>query len=158
MGRILVAIDPAAVRFAYAVGTPTKLLACGYATSAGQIPHLVPPRPPAAHTYHWLIELPKKYRGFGIAHNDLDRLRRTVFDLQRWAEDRGHTVEMIYPGLWKGNVPKHIHHQRLVRVLDPEELSLLPGTPNPAMDYAHDVYDAVGIYLFHAERTKRGGI
>lgn len=150
--QILVAIDPAAVRFAFAVGTPDALLACAYATGVEDIPHLSEDA-----DYRWLLETPRKYQNFGVAHRDLDRLARTVSGLRRWAEGCGHVVETTYPGAWKGNVPKHIHHQRLLRTLTSAEQALLPDRPRPDMGYSHDVYDAVGIYLFLARRTGRGG-
>lgn len=54
---------------------------------------------------------------------------------------------------WKGNVPKHIHHGRILEKLDPGERGLvdeacaLAGKTN-----AKEVLDAVGVFLYAAQR------
>ncbi len=58
---------------------------------------------------------------------------------------KGKTEFWYQPRQWKGQVDKKIMQQRILRLLWPEELKLVK-------DANHDVFDAVGIGLFHLKR------
>lgn len=148
----LICVDPAVRRLAYAIYHRGVLVACGYCRSAEDIP-LDPARP-----YHWVLEKPRRYDRFSVAHKDLDGLDVKLAGCRRLARGRGDSLEDVRPMEWKANVPKHIHHARLLRVLGKAEASMLGGTPGAAMNYDHDVYDAVGIGLTKLDRVGRGGV
>jgi hypothetical protein len=100
------------------------------------------------------MERPQDYESFGVAHADLDRLRRTLKGIATWARSRHYPVAYTTPHAWKGNVPKTVHHNRLRAALGPDDAPLaLPGEPG----YDHNVADAVGLALFRAGRVGRGG-
>ena len=60
-------------------------------------------------------EWPRKYATSRAAHADLDGLREVVQWVEReysWA-----ATKRVSPGVWKGNVPKHVHHARIASAL-----------------------------------------
>ena len=145
----LISVDPAAwPRFAWAT------LAGGLVTGAGlgAAPSDVPCGPAGRCT--WVMERPMDYVGFGVAHRDLDRLRRTLAGLEAFAVARGDTVAYVTPHQWKGNVPKPVHHRRSLRVLGVGDLKVA-GPDDPGYD--HNVVDALVLGLTRAGRVGRGG-
>lgn len=53
------------------------------------------------------------------------------------------------PARWKGQVPKDIHHARILKKLTDSEKSAIIC---PQKSLLHNVYDAIGIGLFHLGR------
>lgn len=91
----------------------------------------------------WCAEEPQDYKGFGVAHPDLDRLRGVLNRLPPLAKQ-------WHPHAWKGNVPKRIHHQRIIHFLsDGEEMALY--------DHDHNAWDAAALWLWATGRCGRGG-
>ncbi len=143
----VLAVDPAARGFAWALLGPGGLVACGEAASVRDLP----PMPRQVEVF---MERPQDYVAFGVAHDDLDRLRRTLRAIATWAAKAGYAVVYTTPHAWKGNVPKVVHHNRLRGVLGGGDVGVaLPGEPG----YNHNVADAVGLALFRAGRVGRGG-
>ena len=58
----------------------------------------------------------------------------------------------VKPREWKGQVPKDVHHARLVKTLTPEEMAMVERAAPPSL--RHNVLDAVGIgrYWFDLRR------
>jgi hypothetical protein len=56
------------------------------------------------------------------------------------------------PYQWKGQVPKEICHARAIKALSTEELKVVDAGL-PAKSLAHNVLDAVAIYLKHVGRV-----
>ena len=96
----------------------------------------------------WVCEWPKKYDHLRARHENIEELHQVGYAIAR----RHPWDEMYLPGTWKGNVPKNAHHTRINRALTEEERKLMP----PLRE--HDAWDAAGIWLFAAGRTRRGGI
>ena len=145
----LVAVDPAAwPRFAWATLTDGRAVGVGL----GATPSDVPAGP--AGRCVWVMERPMDYVGFGVAHKDLARLRRTLADLDAFARARGDTVEYVTPHQWKGNVPKPVHHRRALSTLGPGDLVV--AGPDKA-GYDHNACDALVLGLTRAGRVGRGG-
>lgn len=142
-GRALF-VDPAATGFSWAIFDTRQLAACG--TS---------PEPHYLGEFDLIVlETPRNYSDFSVAHADLDRLRavvRKVIDLN--PHKRNYT---IYPSDWKGNVPKQIHHQRVLAALTQGEyyLQLDPSSKY----YNHNTADAVALGMYVVGRTGRGGV
>ena len=149
---LLVAVDPAARRFAAALFQDGVLEHVAYYASAPALVRRVGDRPAI-----WLLETPKNLTSFGVAHRDLDRLRKTNSKIAKTARERGETVRQIVPSAWKGNVPKVVSHNRFLAALTEAERKCLPDLPRADMAYAHDLYDAVGIGLVGLGRLGRGG-
>ena len=96
----------------------------------------------------WVCEWPKKYDRLRARHKNIEELHQVGYALARHRPWDG----MYLPGGWKGNVPKRAHHARLRKALTPEELATMP----PLRE--HDAWDAAGIWLYAAGRTRRGGV
>jgi len=59
---------------------------------------------------------------------------------------------------WKGQVPKAIHHERIVKVLSPYERNILDEALSGCPRGNHkEILDAMGIGLYDLGRTRRGG-
>lgn len=83
-------------------------------------------------------EWPRKYKTNSRAHEDINGLREVVAFVEDWGGWL-RTVR-VSPGVWKGQVPKHIHHVRIGASYAPETLARLGwDTLGP------DGKDAVGI-------------
>lgn len=68
------------------------------------------------------------------------------------------TVHLYRPREWKGNVPKSIHHPRLVLALTGTEREIVHSAAHAAgKNNAKEVWDAVGLALFHLGRISRDG-
>jgi hypothetical protein len=68
-------------------------------------------------------------------------LIQTAIRLGVYLEACGTTaVKLVFPGLWKGQVPKDIHNRRVLAKLTPEERSLVPQD--------HNAIDSVGLLLW----------
>jgi hypothetical protein len=68
-------------------------------------------------------------------------------------------VELL-PAEWKGQLPKDVHHARILAGITPEERERIPhcriSAKNPhGID--HNILDAIGLGLFHFSRQGRGG-
>ncbi len=72
------------------------------------------------------------------------------------------TITLAYPGVhittyrprqWKGQVPKSIMTRRIKKKLSPDERARMEL---PGKDLQHNVYDAVGIGMYHERKKRRG--
>lgn len=97
--------------------------------------------------YETVIELPQVYRAARSKGdpNDLIRLAVLVGRLQQLAEVSGSEVTLVQPAAWKGQVPKDVHHKRLMGRLCFEEQEKLEGIHKT---YRHNALDAVGLGLW----------
>ncbi len=112
--------------------------------------------PHAPDRTHIHIEKPQHYGGSKAAlQRDANLLSDLADRVKRELVPLGYTVTLLRPHEWKGNVKKPVHHRRVRRVLSKPEIAVLE-----AEDYGDaqaDVWDAVGLALFGAGRTGRGG-
>lgn len=61
----------------------------------------------------------------------------------------GTRLRLPYPAMWKGQVPKHVHHTRVLRRLDPiSEFRLSSDLKSVAPGKRHNVLDALGLALW----------
>jgi hypothetical protein len=107
---------------------------------------------PALRVEHFISEVPQVYRA-GASKGDPDDLIQLagvvgVFSALFTAT----TYTGVKPREWKGQVPKDVHHARLVKTLTPEELAMVEAAAPPSL--RHNVLDAVGIgrYWFDLQR------
>jgi hypothetical protein len=56
-----------------------------------------------------------------------------------------------YPREWKKQIPKEIHHKRLVKVLSEQELKIWENIEGPSTA-VHNARDAIGLGLYHLGR------
>ena len=101
---------------------------------------------------HFVSEYPQVYRA-GASKGDPDDLLQlasvvAVFTANVVAKD----YLAVRPREWKGQVPKDVHHARLVKALDDHEKLIVEESAPPSL--RHNVLDAVGIgkYWFGLQR------
>lgn len=92
-----------------------------------------------------VIERPQVYRNGKGDPNDLITLAITCGKIEALYRD----VQEVLPNTWKGNVPKDIHHRRILDKLSPRELAVIPFLPATKR---HNMVDAIGIGLWYLYR------
>jgi hypothetical protein len=101
---------------------------------------------------YFISEVPQVYRA-GASKGDPDDLIQLAGVVGVFAQAfRATTHFGVKPREWKGQVPKDVHHARLVKTLTPEELAMVEAAAPPSL--RHNVLDAVGIgrYWFDLQR------
>lgn len=144
----LTAIDPGSradrPNMGWALFLKSRLLAAGIVRSKEELPQ--------DSVKIIVIEAPRWYpREYKIDTNDLLDLSILVGKIQGMYEERGQTVQLVWPRSWKGTVSKKIHNPRVLAALTKEEIVLLPRRPR-AKDHDHNMLDAVGIGLWKLGR------
>lgn len=142
---LLLAIDPGnCTGFAWFRGD--ELLECGVTTVDAPTMSLRPDR--------LVVELPQVY---DAAHSkgDPNDLIGVAVQVGRWVERyRGlESIRLVKPATWKGQVPKEIHHGRILRKLALREQGVMPSLPKTK---AHNMLDAVGLGMWALGRMDRG--
>ena len=93
------------------------------------------------------VEDPQFYALKRTAHRDLGSLKKVIAVLEA---EGARPMHKMKPVQWKGNLPKTVHHERVKKYLEPEELKLVPKD--------HNVLDAVALGLFVLGRTDKGAM
>ena len=138
-GTLLVSIDPGVDYYAWAEWRDGRLIGAGLATFADA--------PTTAQTA--IIEKPQVYaetKSKGVRSSDIVNLSIAVGRLV----ERFHSVELVLPGTWKGQLPKKIHHERILAQLTSGERGLLEGMKQKELVH---VLDAVGLGLYYLNRV-----
>jgi len=102
-----------------------------------------------------VIEIPQVYR-VGKSKGDPNDLIKVAVQAGQWIERAklyGASVYRHLPQEWKGQVPKNVHHERILAALSPAESARIPKLPKAD---AHNMLDAIGLGLFHLGRISRG--
>ncbi len=145
----LVCIDPGKWRCGFAVFNAGVLVDVAELSSTTAI---VGPALAVAMRAPWharyLAEEPQTYEGHRDRDEDLETLRDMLREVERLSCAR---IRRIRPWGWKGNVPKAVHHARLIEALAASERALVEALPRN-----RDALDAVGLGLWHLGRTGRG--
>ena len=101
---------------------------------------------------HFISEVPQVYR-VGASKGDPDDLIQLAGVVGVFSALFTATTYLgVKPREWKGQVPKDVHHARLVKTLTPKELAMVKAAAPPSL--RHNVLDAVGIgrYWFDLQR------
>jgi len=104
-----------------------------------------------------IIERPQVYRASKSKGdpNDLITLAIGVGQVKERLESRGVTVELVLPTTWKGQIPKEIHHRRIVELLTEKEgLRLNACLSRHSAGIRHNLLDAVGLGLWFLRRGR----
>jgi len=107
---------------------------------------------------NWTIEHPRVYPGQGrvASAENVEELEDLAKGLKGYLKPLGAKVVLARPATWKGQVPKEVHHRRVMRELSQAEQLLVEAWEDHP---AHlDVLDAVGIELWALGRVGRGGV
>jgi len=98
-------------------------------------------------TSRLVVETPVLYPTQRAKHKDVKDLAKVARVFKSFVP-KGVGVK---PSVWKGQVPKKIHGNRILLALDKEELLRVASIGN------HNTIDAIGIGLWALGRIKRGG-
>jgi len=143
--RTLVSVDPGARLVYFAVFKDGRLVRVGQAENPGDVD--------LPYGGEWVFETPRRYKNRSNTHRDLARLEARNDRFIWRVKDAGGSYEKAYPSVWKGNVPKGIHHRRAAKKLTSKELELLPPLEE---GYDHNLWDAVALGLWKLGRMRRG--
>lgn len=169
----LLAIDPGVRGCGIAAGADSRILAAGYVIGEKETRIVRAPAwlAMADAVVRWVedlsmgerffreadlaIELPQVYRG---SHQAADKSKVNPNDLIDLAAVVGavtaslrRPTRVYLPAEWKGQVPKEIVHERARAKLSMEELLFIKdGAPRASL--AHNMWDAVSIFLKHVGR------
>jgi hypothetical protein len=114
--------------------------------------------PDATGVRQAIIERPQVYRASRSKGdpNDLITLAIGVGRMQERLESKGVTVELVLPATWKGQIPKEVHHRRILEVLTATERTRLSASLSGiAPSIRHNLLDAVGLGLWFLRRGRR---
>ncbi len=102
-----------------------------------------------------VIEVPKWRPHSHEEVDDLIGLARKVGRIEDCFSRNGARVTCVWPHQWKGSVPKVVHNERVLKVLKPGELLILPRRSKRAkFPYDRNMVDAVGIGLWKLGRMR----
>ena len=103
---------------------------------------------------YFISEVPQVYRA-GASKGDPDDLIQLAGVVGVFSNIfRATTHFGVKPREWKGQVPKDVHHARLVKTLTPEEMAMIDRAAPPSL--RHNVLDAVGIGRYFFQTHCRG--
>lgn len=100
--------------------------------------------------YTLVVEYPRIYPGSTQQKGDLNdivELGGVVSALVAWLAVEPENFRALYPSEWKGQTPKDVMNERVLKRLSGEEKTTL-------MSSDHNTLDAVGIGLFHLGRLQ----
>jgi predicted aconitase len=97
----------------------------------------------------YVCEVPQIYRYSYGDPNDLIQIAAVAAAVGAVFPVREATSYL--PREWKKSINKKLHHPRIMKQLDPEEVAAIVEKRKTR---AHNVIDAIGIGLFHLERTR----
>ena len=138
--ELIASIDPGVDYYAWAEWRDGRLIGAGLAQMGGSSPTM-------AQTA--IIEKPQVYaetKSKGVRSSDIVNLSIAVGRLV----ERFQSVELVLPGQWKGQLPKKIHHERILAQLTSGERGLLDGMKQKELVH---VLDAVGLGLYYLNRS-----
>jgi hypothetical protein len=98
-----------------------------------------------------VCEVPRKYDFAPAYHADIDALLSVLRILRKRL---GGAKGAYPPNRWKGNVPKEVHHKR---VISAAAANFPEWSPETLETLGHDGLDALGIGLFALGILNRGG-
>lgn len=130
-------MDPGVGYYAIAYWTNSALWRAG----------LLPVEDKGTRTALCVIEKPQVYKATRVRNRDIEDL---LFSAGRIAERHGSYVAYL-PSQWKGQVPKHVHHARILSELTEHEKACLEGFTKTERGH---IVDAIGLGLYHSGRMK----
>jgi hypothetical protein len=106
----------------------------------------------------WVVESPHLRGDQHAQRRGVEALRRTLAIL-RARRTSGSTWRAVRPHRWKGNVPKEVHHRRVLRALFATEAAGVGRPLDPdSPAYQADTADAIALGAWALGRTDRGGV
>jgi hypothetical protein len=153
--HVLCTIDPGKRACGVALwdvtGTGSTLRWCGLVEQKDGNPHKLVSKiirlKKNADFFVYYVEDPQLYVLNRKPHDDLKSLKKVVATLE---QEGARPLYRIRPVKWKGNLPKPIHHERVLRVLSAKEKKSVPKD--------HNVIDAVALGLYALGKTGRGAV
>lgn len=134
----MISIDPGVEYYACAVWD-SRLRAVGLSPITAPLPVV---------DHELVIEKPQVYRHAKARNSDIVDLAVAAGRIAAQGED---AVYWYLPRVWKGQVPKKVHHERICAALTETERTVLDGWTK--RDLKH-ILDAVGLGLYHLGRLR----
>jgi hypothetical protein len=150
MGRIVTGIDTGRAS-AWGWHQNGELIACGLMILRDDRPVGLPPMIGALA----FVEYPQDYPGHQrkVDPNDLIKLGSRAGRVQEHLLIQGNEVRLVKPHVWKGGVPKNIHHERIRASLTAKELAVVHAYTAPVAEgLKHNIWDAIGLTLWGARQ------
>lgn len=100
-----------------------------------------------------VIEKPQIYRG-RLQKGDPNDLITLAIQVGRYVERFSRVasrVELVLPATWKGQVPKEIHHPRIMNTLNETERPVIEAV-KCAKSLRHNIIDAVGLGIWFLQK------
>jgi hypothetical protein len=164
--------DPGEHKLAVSIAWKKELRSVGFVQAWGGPIH----NPTGDITFH-AIEKPQIYRTTATAQaNDCLNVWGSACWFRTVVRLAGHPIHfeerILLPEVWKAQVDKPQHHDRIWQALTPEERRLFPpdtytriqrgidrgGYTKSKGNEVHNLLDSTGIMLFCEGRTGRGGV
>lgn len=100
---------------------------------------------------HVVCEMPQTYKGSRVSIQSLLTLSFRAGKLVGMLHEEQYCL--VKPAQWKGQIPKDVHHEQILRQLEVGERLLLDQClQNIPKSKHHNVYDAVGLGLWYLQR------
>lgn len=152
----LAAVDPGVRRCGLAVFRDSELICASEPEHPTDVARVVVAAVDCAinefGSVYWVAETPQDYPGKRRREGTLEQLREVIRAVGMLRTDIGPAVATRTPRKWKGNVPKEVHHKRILALLTPKERAIVEALPRD-----RDALDAVGLGLYELGRCGRGG-
>lgn len=106
-----------------------------------------------------VIEVPQIYQRSKGDPNDLIDVARMAGAMEYVARNRPDgrpaRIEAVRPFQWKGNLPKEVHHKRILAELSKDSLGVLEGSfKTIPKSLRHNVMDAVGLAMYGVKKCR----
>lgn len=108
----------------------------------------------------WVVERPQRYHRRTATHRNLVGLEHVCKHIVHAASTRDHwSAFEVRPRVWKGQVPKHIHHARVLAAMGPRERHHWGSIVRPhSAGYDHDIADAIALGYWAVGLLGVGGV
>ncbi len=148
--QMLYSIDPGKHRTAVAAFRDSELVGV-YFTTGKDV------NVEAEHLGQAVMELPRVYPGSPVRQNDLIDLTAEGMSVAAKLSAPKTAVKRVEPSQWKGQAPKEVIKERIMRRLTLDEMYRLCVCLEPVnKSLQHNLFDAIGIGLYALKRARKG--
>lgn len=107
---------------------------------------------------YWVVEVPHIRGDRTATVSGVEALERTVEALKTARRPRKSRWTEVRPSAWKGNVPKRVHHARVLEVVCAISSGVRGAVDPDSPYYNHNLSDAAALGLWALGLVGRGGV